>query len=206
MKYVFPYFGPVFLEMKAEESLIKRLISVGKKNRKEENNVSHLLSGSFNNEYSMDNLDWFKSEFEEHYKTYMGALYERLGENAHKGKKPIGWELDALWINYQGAKDHNPTHNHSGDISFVIYLKIPDELVKEKESMEGKTNYMPGSIAFDYQNDERFSITSYAKLPEEGDVFMFPSWLKHSVMSFNSDVERVSVAGNIYIKYDNQEL
>jgi len=203
MDYRFPYFGPLFLEMTAEDSLISRLLSAGKKNKTEDNLIRHRLAGEVDDEYSLNSLQWFKSEFENYYQTYMNVLFERMGDSAFKGRRPTGWEMEALWINYQKARDHNPLHNHSGDISFVIYLEIPDELVKEKELMDGKnTNAGPGVISFNYHNDEKFSMTVFSKLPEVGDIFMFPSWLKHSVMSFRSEVERVSVAGNITIQYE----
>jgi len=41
--------------------------------------------------------------------------------------------LSALWINYQKANEFNPPHDHDGKLSFVIYLKIPEELKKENE-------------------------------------------------------------------------
>ena len=34
--------------------------------------------------------------------------------------------------------------------------------------------------------------------PEEGDMFIFPAWLKHWVSPFHSDCVRVSVSGNIH--------
>jgi hypothetical protein len=34
--------------------------------------------------------------------------------------------------------------------------------------------------------------------PKEGDMFIFPAWLKHWVSPFNSDCVRVSVSGNVH--------
>ena len=36
------------------------------------------------------------------------------------------------------------------------------------------------------------------KFPEEGDMFIFPAWLKHWVSPFNTDCVRVSVSGNVH--------
>ena len=38
-----------------------------------------------------------------------------------------------FWINYQKQNGFNPPHDHDGKLSFVIYLKIPEELKKENE-------------------------------------------------------------------------
>ena len=34
--------------------------------------------------------------------------------------------------------------------------------------------------------------------PEQGEMFMFPAWLKHWVSPFQSDCTRISVSGNIH--------
>ena len=33
--------------------------------------------------------------------------------------------LDSMWVNYQIQCEYNPTHNHTGVYSFVIWMKIP---------------------------------------------------------------------------------
>ena len=34
--------------------------------------------------------------------------------------------------------------------------------------------------------------------PEEGDMFVFPAWLKHWVSPFKSNCTRISVSGNVH--------
>jgi hypothetical protein len=34
--------------------------------------------------------------------------------------------------------------------------------------------------------------------PKEGDMYIFPAWLKHWVSPFQSDCVRVSVSGNVH--------
>ena len=46
--------------------------------------------------------------------------------------------------------------------------------------------------------DGRDCVTYMAHFPEEGDMFIFPAWLKHWVSPYKSDVVRVSVSGNIH--------
>ena len=36
-------------------------------------------------------------------------------------------------------------------------------------------------------------------MPKTGDAFIFPAWLVHHVHAFKSDVERISVSGNIIL-------
>ena len=42
--------------------------------------------------------------------------------------------------------------------------------------------------------------------PYDGLIIIFPAWLSHHVYAFESDVERVSVSGNIKIKHDFLKL
>ena len=105
--------------------------------------------------------------------------------------------------NYQKALEYNPPHNHKADLSFIIYLQVPDEIKKENEKMQGvHNNEGPGMIVFDYGIDMPLSIGSYSTLPRVGDILIFPAWLPHYVHAFKSDVERISVSGNIIFKYD----
>ena len=53
-----------------------------------------------------------------------------------------------------------------------------------------------------------FISLSHSFFPEEGDMFIFPAWLKHWVYPFKSDCERISVSGNVkdHVKIKNLKL
>jgi hypothetical protein len=80
-------------------------------------------------------------------------------------------------------------------------LKIPEEIKKEYKEFKGKSSG-PGGISFIYGEGNRQAITYQAHFPEEKDLFIFPAWLKHYVAPFKSDVERVSISGNLASKVD----
>jgi hypothetical protein len=105
--------------------------------------------------------------------------------------------ISALWINYQKANEFNPPHDHDGKLSFVAYLQIPDELKKEHAAYTGKS-CGPGGIQFIYGDGPRDCITYQSFFPEEGDMFIFPAWLKHWVAPYRSDCTRISVSGNVH--------
>ena len=67
---------------------------------------------------------------------------------------------------------------------------------KEYKEYKGKSSG-PGGISFIYGEGNRQAITYQAHFPAEKDLFIFPAWLKHYVAPFKSDVERISVSGNI---------
>ena len=50
---------------------------------------------------------------------------------------------------------------------------------------------------FLYGEGNRQAITYQGVHPKNGDMFIFPAWVKHYVAPFYSDVTRISVSGNI---------
>ena len=112
-------------------------------------------------------------------------------------EKQPEYVLSALWINHQKSNEYNPPHDHDGKLSFVIYLQIPEELKKEHETYKGKS-CGPGGIQFLYGNGPRDCVTYQTAFPEEGDMYIFPAWLKHWVAPFKSDCVRISVSGNFH--------
>ena len=125
--------------------------------------------------------------YDQAYQAYTQKLYDKRPE----------YILSALWINYQKANEFNPPHDHDGKLSFVIYLKIPEELKKEDKAYQGRS-CGPGGIQFLYGNGPRDCITYMSYFPEELDMFIFPAWLKHWVSPFQSNCERISVSGNVH--------
>jgi hypothetical protein len=122
-------------------------------------------------------------------------------EKRHKPKLEYMFSLENVWLNRMKAGEYNPDHNHFGDISFVYYLDVPEEIHNE----ENKSSSMPnGAISFSYGKDVggypmgHFldPVFDFVHVPKENELLMFPSYLYHSVQQFKSDVERVSLAGN----------
>ena len=109
--------------------------------------------------------------------------------------------LESIWINFQNAGDFNPEHTHGGaDLSFVIYLKIPEIIRSSYESFSKNPKNRdcpPGAINFSYGEYNKFAVNGRHICPEENMIFMFPSFVRHQVAAFYDDAQRISVAGNI---------
>ena len=130
---------------------------------------------------------------------YLG-VYDQAFQRYQNKKYEHGapeYALTALWCNFQRQYEFNPPHDHDGKLSFVIYLSIPDELKKENKEYKGKS-CGPGGIQFMYGEGPRDAVTYMSYFPQEGDMFIFPAWLKHWVSPYSSDCVRVSVSGNVH--------
>ncbi len=205
IKYWFPYWGPFVIISQIEDEFVDLLLKKGKQSKKKSQSATSVLAGQIKNEYNYKNFaSWFLPKFNPYFNAYCEGVTQ------YKPEAPFDWFLDNkspencwvphLWINYQKAKEYNPPHAHSADISFVIYLQVPDEIKEEREKMRGIHNHPgPGMIVFDYGEDLKFSSFRWSHMPSAGELIMFPGWLMHHVHAFQSDVERISVSGNVMI-------
>lgn len=202
MEYRFPYWGPFLCRLQVEQEFVNILLEKGNKSREKKLDYRSQLAGMIGNEYYYkDYEEWFVPRFKKYIDTYINRAQEYLNHKAFKSP-PIGWNLPILWINYQKAHEYNPPHNHDGDLSFVVYLQVPDEIKKENTEMQRVHNNVgPGMITFNYGVELPFTINTFSHLPQACDLFIFPAWLQHHVFAFKSDVERISVAGNITFNY-----
>ena len=185
--------GPCVVKLKVKDDFKKLLLDEGKKNNED---YTTKLAGILDKEtgYSpasknkiLPFLSQYIGVYDQAYQRYVNKPYEKMPE----------YVLSALWINYQKPNDFNPPHDHDGKLSFVIYCSMPKELKKEHEDYKGKS-CGPGGIQFIYGNGPRDAITYMSFLPEEGDMFIFPAWLKHWVAPYKSDCTRITVSGNFH--------
>ena len=193
------YFGPIICHSKLSKTFIDELRLRGNKSNMPYN---HALAGHIDNEnaYNEDDKIWFMNSTADIFKAYVANL-SRYSLNEIGNKPPVkGITLFSLWINYMKQHEFNPLHAHSGDVSFVIYLQVPDEIKNEFKSFKGN-GIGPGSIGFYYGERADNIKTEYQFFPGEGDMFMFPAHLKHMVPPFKSNVTRISVSGNLNFDY-----
>lgn len=199
--YRFPYWGGLLIKTSVSNLLKKTLLDKGKLIKKKSNNYNHNLVGAIKHEYVYkDVMKWFMPMFAKPLKHYEHEFLQSWQNTATNIVTPFKVKNCELWINYQKSKEFNPRHMHSGDLSFVIYLKIPKELIEEnKKTKETFKSEGTGTIQFHHGEALPFAINTVEEMPHEGEVFIFPSWMQHSVTPFFSDVERISVAGNIIL-------
>ena len=185
--------GPCVIKLKIKEEFKKLLLDEGKKCTED---YTDKLAGILDKEVGygqqskqkiLPMLSQYIGVYDQAYQKFVNKPYEKMPE----------YVMSALWINYQRPNDFNPPHDHDGKLSFVIYLDIPDELTREHSTYKGKS-CGPGGIQFIYGNGPRDAITYMSFFPQEGDMFIFPAWLKHWVAPYRSDCTRISVGGNFH--------
>jgi len=185
--------GPCVVKMKITDDFHKILIKESEGAKDPKNLYQHRLAGIIQKEYQITDRKKILP-----YLNDIIKIYDRIWDKWRNSDKPSNnkYLVKALWVNFQRQHEFNPPHDHSDELSFVAYLKIPKEIKEEYKNYKGKSSG-PGGISFIYGEGNRQAITYQAHFPEEKDLFIFPAWLKHYVAPFQSNVERVSVSGNI---------
>ena len=191
----FYQFGPILAKYKLNDEFIKKLLTKGTKSNID---ISSKLAGHIDNEkeFSKQDIDWFLNETQEIFLNYI----EYLKKNSLKNSNVKTVSLKNLWINFMKKGEFNPIHHHTGDISFVIYTEVPNELKIENKNFKG-IGSGPGTINFLHGEMSNSYKTEYNMLPSTGDMFIFPASLRHYVPPFKSDCVRSSVSGNFKFEY-----
>jgi len=191
INYNFYHWGPFLYKTILQP---KELIKIKNLCSKKSKDFRVTLAGLIKHEHVINPKKMFPI-ISPYVESYLKARYEHYNVG-----KPINNKVKLIssWVNYMTKFESNPVHNHSNDLSFVIYTKIPEELKQEVKDTVGNT--LPGEINFIYTlGHDKYQVNSRKFMPEVGDFFIFPASLHHYVNHFQSDGERISISGNIKI-------
>lgn len=110
-------------------------------------------------------------------------------------------EFQAFWVVSQYDSTPSPVHFHSGDLSGVLYLKVPEianEMAEEKKTYISGRH--AGYINFIHGGRQQFSRSVISFKPKAGDFYIFPGWLLHGAEPFRGTGERRSLAFNAFVR------
>jgi len=169
-------------------------------NKKE--GVKEDLVGHISNSYRLiDRGDWF-------FMNIVSPLIYKYEEKFGFGLTAIPtnqkhpYYMERWWVNYQKQMEFNPSHNHKGVYSFVIWMKIPYNWKGQNQKDIARKSNEPqiGSFQFTYSDilgevrHHRYNLSSQ----DEGTMLFFPSRLYHQVYPFyDCNEDRISVSGNV---------
>jgi len=184
-------FGPTILKSIMDDNVFKAVTRSVERCKSGHMVMPDYLAGEFLNGQNKDLfleqdapmvLQWIQNKA----KDYGKAIGDRnLQHVSHELKLPI------IWVNYQKKGDFNPVHNHSGFLSFIMYIKMPNFSNEQKFS---------GDINWRYGESHQLVKNTLNITPKEKEFYMFPSWLDHWVYPFaNSNETRITVAGNLFL-------
>lgn len=123
-------------------------------------------------------------------------------------KNNMTFNIENSWVNKHYRNDYSSEHYHGNSlISGVVYLDI-DENTGPITFYKDKTHYNLWTetvrVDFNYQDNPEFqnanlyNAKSIEFLPQKNDIILFPSLLNHEVSHNESDIERYSLAFNLF--------
>ena len=192
MKILSP-FGPRIAIIKIPFNIIKKINNeveniIKDKKKLKNNDYSNKLVGQVEQEIEL------KNKFIK--KNLKSFISKSINQYIKKtiNKKPKKIRIKNLWVVRQFKNDYNPIHFHSGDISGVGYLKIPNNLTQGNKKI--KTN---GTIDFIHGSKSFLNNSIFNHKPKVGDLILFPNHLMHTAYPFKSDGERRSFSFNLEV-------
>ena len=168
---------------------------------KGENHKSELV-GNIDSSYEIfDKDNWFYNNTLVRLCDAYAESFGNIGSNLPTANKHP-YYLETLWVNYQRQTEFNPTHNHKGVYSFVIWMQIPTDYNEQIENpiANNINSDHISNFCFDYRDiTGEYQYYAYAMSKKmEGKMVFFPSKLTHTVYPFyNCSEDRISISGNI---------
>lgn len=107
-------------------------------------------------------------------------------------------QFERFWAVYQREGSPSPMHFHSGDISGVLYLRVPSIASAElsKSYISGR---QAGHLNFIIGGKQPYSRSLASFSPEVGQLYIFPAWLLHGAEPFSGAGDRLSIAFNAFV-------
>ncbi len=177
--------------MPSFDSYQSRLLSVAYDIRKTEQNVTrsningyHSLS-NHGNDFRLESLTRFILEVSKQ------AIAELEFDQEYV---PV---ITDLWFNFNENRSHmNIDHIHDGILSGVFYLRSPKhsgELVIRNPGM----NHLWKGLMTPKVKSNKYNKVAEQIEPIEGRLFIWPSYVPHSVIPNNHDDVRISISFNV---------
>jgi hypothetical protein len=202
MENIDPIYFSHFVGLKSQVSddILKQLKNEAKfilENQNQFQKYNNKLAGNLEKEYLTHKS---KKILEKDLITLANKYHKYSKENEYYPN----WIIDDLWINFQKKYEYNPLHNHSGDLSFVLWITIPYDLEEELSLPNCKNSNAPVNSLFQFIFTDFLGklVTSGINIDKsyEGTIVMFPSALNHTVHPFyTSDDYRISISGNLVV-------
>ncbi|MFL5784131.1 MAG: putative 2OG-Fe(II) oxygenase [Bacteriovoracaceae bacterium] len=173
---VLNYFGPPLVKLRGEELVVNELNDYMDKvllhTEKKQPFFAH----------------WIKPGFLESVEKYVLKLGSEFHQTFAKDSSTT-LTIESMYIVSQRRGVWNNLHHHTGDIAGILYLRIP-KVLWDMPYPEDTSGFNPGGIAFALGTPGPYHKTLCNVNPKDGELYLFPANVLHTVYPFESDEER----------------
>ena len=205
------------------KEIVSDLISITDKSINSNEDFGYALAGQIKDEKVLTKKDlgpiwaWLENEVNLYIKTILKDIDINFKpRSASSENLEIDASIESMWTVSQVENEYNPVHYH-GDVksfedlspncqvSSVLYLKIPKrstrKLKNKKSNPDGFIEFISQGFGTTLQS---LSSGSMRFKPIVGHLYIFPSWLLHTVYPFVGKGERRSISFNSSYKVDKK--
>ena len=112
-----------------------------------------------------------------------------------KDVKPV---LISSWANLHKKGDYGQMHYHQNSlITFVWYPQVNEN--SGSFAIYRKMDLLGDTFAFPINQYNKYNPSTYSLRPKNGDLYVFPSHMRHEVQELREEFDRYSLAGNYMI-------
>jgi uncharacterized protein (TIGR02466 family) len=103
-------------------------------------------------------------------------------------------EIQNIWININPPSSYNHLHNHVGSVLSGVYYvdATPEQGNIQFERNDNAEYHIPTKVA----KETYYTSTRATYAGKTNALYIFPSWLKHSVQGNKSNNDRISISFN----------
>ena len=168
--------------------------------------IDYILQLKKNNKSQMySNVGGWQNNIVNLNNLHIKKLVETTLEKTNSLKDELGFKkekkviLNNMWVNVNEKNNFNLSHDHP--ISFfsaVYYVKVPKNSGRIVfENVNPLHAWCVNNNSVEHFN--HFTSNVWKLTPKEGDLVIFPSWLKHYVEANESDETRISISFNTHL-------
>lgn len=114
------------------------------------------------------------------------------------------FELTTSWVNKYEKDDLNDKHSHPNAMISGVYYIESDEtsapIIFNKPYCHTNLFHETIKPTFKNKNNNQYNLDYYGLNPKTGDLYIFPSWLEHTVPPQESTKVRWSLAFNCFVR------
>ena len=189
-------FGPSIAKVKIPEEMILKLNNyvdevIKDEGKSKAQDYGKKLAGHVTQEFHLDKKFCETSGWLE----FLGKAVS-IWVKKSSGSIIKSFTMRESWVVRQFKNEYNPTHWHSGHISGVGYLKVPNNFGSTPQK-DTKMSNRNGNLELIHGTRQFLSNSTFNIEPKVGDFYFFPNYMMHMVYPFtDTDEERRSISFN----------
>jgi len=207
MKFEFVFLGQSVLKYQVPFDIYVSINQIYESKFKQLKPANQQLVGKIKNEHSLFYNGDDQSKMQTH--SFLPLNVLKWFESCYKHYlewnkiKDYHIHLNSIWVNEMKKHEYNPVHVHQGTLftglSSVMILKLPESYGVEYSASEKPMN---GQLQILGNSSGQFCNTDYTPKVQEGDFYIFPYDMRHSVNPFNGPGLRRTLSCNCDVDYD----